>query len=174
MKPKYTKGMRLWWDGINQNGELREEVCRVFVNEVWWGGRNGSSRFFIPKFYEGQKVRLKDYNDITTIESTHNWKSTWECDRSDMEHGGSIVYFEEPRYDCKNNWISGNFEQSELEALDDTKPTEKDILYDVQINEYSYILIREPNLYVTEEDAENSRATIHEINSLNKEYYSYD
>lgn len=169
IRPKYKKGMRLYWDGIDRDGKIDDKVRRVFVNEVWWGGKYGNPRFFVPKFYKGQKVRNKSFGDITTIESVHNWKSLWECDRSDMEHGGYVEYYDEPSYHCENEHMEGDENQSELEAIDDTKPTERDILYDVLVGHGMSMLIRQPNLHLTKEDAENSRALVHGINSLNDE-----
>ena len=140
LKPKYNVGQWVWYSDTDGN------KTRVRVHEVWWGGKYGSPDFWIPRFREGQKVRLKDYGGIlATIEDVYNFKSSWECDRGDFEHGGSVVYYEEPRYYCVGN-ITGTFNQSELEAVDNSRLTEEDIRYDVCFKPDMYKMVKQTEL----------------------------
>jgi hypothetical protein len=140
LKPKYNVGQRVWYTGETGTRE------RVRIAEVWWGGVGGSPDFWIPKYREGQQVRLRDYGGVLVrIERVYNFKSSWECDRSDIDHGGSIVRYKEPRYYCVGN-ITGTFYQSELEAVDKSQNTEADIRYDVCFGNDTYKIVKQTDL----------------------------
>jgi hypothetical protein len=141
LRPKYHIGQPLWY--TNDNGTRQ----RVRVSEIWWGGKYGSRDFWVPKFHEGQKVLLRGYSEhIVTVDSVRNYKSSWECDRSNLEHGGYVVRYKEPRYYCSGDGVVGEFDQSEMESTDDSHNTERDIRYAVQFEDDSYKIVRQTEL----------------------------